>query len=40
MCVPAVPAGILEESEPSWIHDINLKKFVLGDKEPDLSNIR
>ncbi|PSC76727.1 Extended synaptotagmin-3 [Micractinium conductrix] len=31
---------ILEQSEPSWIHDFNLKKFVLGDKEPDLSNIR
>lgn len=31
---------ILEASEPSWIHDINLKKFVLGSKEPDLSNIR
>ena len=35
-----VTAGILEESEPSWIHDINLKKFAMGDKEPDLSNIR
>ncbi|EFN57550.1 hypothetical protein CHLNCDRAFT_143184 [Chlorella variabilis] len=31
---------ILEASEPSWIHDINLKKFVLGEKEPDISDIR
>ncbi|PRW58761.1 DNA polymerase kappa [Chlorella sorokiniana] len=31
---------ILEQSEPAWIHDINLKKLVLGDKEPDISNIR
>lgn len=25
-------ADILEQNEPSYIHDINLKKFVLGDK--------
>lgn len=31
---------ILEASEPSWIHDINLKKFVLGVREPDISDIR
>ncbi|KAL4421096.1 hypothetical protein ABPG77_009623 [Micractinium sp. CCAP 211/92] len=36
----AMLPDILEASEPSWIHDINLKKFVLGSKEPDLSNIR
>lgn len=28
----APPADILEQNEPAWIHDINLKKLVLGDK--------
>ncbi|KAL4425484.1 hypothetical protein ABPG75_009500 [Micractinium tetrahymenae] len=36
----AMLPDILEASEPSWIHDINLKKFELGPEEPDLSNIR
>ncbi|KAI3438809.1 hypothetical protein D9Q98_001226 [Chlorella vulgaris] len=31
---------ILEASEPTWIHDINLKKFHLGEKEPDIFDIR
>jgi hypothetical protein len=33
-------ADILEASEPTWIHDINLKKFHLGEKEPDIFDIR
>ncbi len=31
--MPELPdADILEQNDPSFIHDINLKKFVLGDK--------
>jgi hypothetical protein len=31
--------AILEENEPSWIHDLSLKKFELGKKEPDIKRI-
>lgn len=41
---PALPwaaaADILAENKPSWIHGLSLNKFQLGEKEPDIRNIR
>jgi len=31
---------MLDETKPSWIHDLDLKKFFMGRKEPDLRDVR
>lgn len=33
-------SAILHESKPSWVHGLNLKKFTMGAKEPDLRDVR